>query len=246
MAAFTHYRCFRGWLRRMPNEVAIVLAARMALRIFPAAWIDIIRNGRCGAENCFQDRILPTARHLGVAWGAAKFPALAQRLSASTEACSYLSCGDDYADIYARAAASTAVAAAAANASERYDSATHLAAFCAGAVADMGYRASKRVAINGATIGAFWIALSQDATRFEQQESPSVLVDAPLWPQAEATEFHLLWQEMKDACSQEYDAPLWATWYDDRLKGCARNRDYALSLYWLKAMLREESNVARD
>lgn len=66
MAEFKNRRQFEAWLENQPREVAIALAARVALRVLP-----VVQTAK-GYKGCL---VLPVFRATAVSWSKAKYPA---------------------------------------------------------------------------------------------------------------------------------------------------------------------------
>ena len=208
--------------------MAVVLAARVALRVLPALQN---RRHKNFTDDFFAINVLPVFRATGVAWGAAKYPAQARQLAAADAAAA----DDD--ETYLGVIVSGSGAAAAARTAVRtlYQTAAHVAAtaaraayFAGFAFTDLGF---DRTGIATGTISArcddpFWSAISIDATRVEEGTTAYDIASSQLWPQhllgPEAVQS--LWQEMKaelHAAGQDWQ--VWTIWYDDRLDGRVRN-----------------------
>jgi hypothetical protein len=211
-----------AWLGKQPPDVAIVLAARAALRVLPVA--------QTAKHEGFSDvLVLPVFRATVFSWASAKYPA--QR----TE--------------FAAAAAHAAAVAAAAAAAIRADCNAYAAAIradynayaadayaavaagnAAAAAAYAGARTYAAAYAGDAAAPFFWSALSSDATRLEKGAAASAIARSPLWPQGQPDQLHSLWREMKAALhAAKQDWQVWTIWYDDRLEGRVRDKTRELA-----------------
>jgi hypothetical protein len=184
------------WVRKLPPEVAIAFAARMALRVLPIVWTA---RGEDFKHGFFADIILPVFRATNVAFAAAKYPAQATRRQATSA-----SAGADAAAAAAPAAPAAAAAAAA-------DS-----AFAAAAAA---------VASANAACPVFWAAVSDDATHVEEGATASFIAGSPLWPKGQPDELRSMWVELNAALrTSGEDWDVWIDWYEARLQGKGSNQ----------------------
>jgi hypothetical protein len=67
-------RQFEAWLGKQPSEVAVALAARVALRVLP-----VVQSAKGGYRGCL---VLPVFRATAVSWSTAKYPAHGTELAA--------------------------------------------------------------------------------------------------------------------------------------------------------------------
>ena len=242
-----------AWLEKQPPDVAVVLAARAALRVLPVAQ-TAKHEGFAGVL------VLPVFRATVFSWASAKYPAQrtefatasaaahAAAVAAAAAVVVALATADaaairaDYtayaADAYAAVAAGNAAAAAAARAADAY--ATVVAARAAAAAARAaavraaaayaGARAYATASAGDAATPFFWSALSSDATCLEKGAAASVIARSPLWPQGQPDQLYSLWREMKAMLhAAKQDWQVWTIWYDDRLEGRVRDKTRELA-----------------
>ena len=250
-----------AWLGKQPPDVAVVLAARAALRVVP-----VVQTAK--HEGFLSVLVLPVFRATVFSWAAAKYPAQrtefatasaaahAAAVSAAAAVVVALATADadairaDYnayaADAFAAVAAGNAAAAAAARAADAY--ATVVAARAAAAAARAAavraaaaYAGARNYATASAGDAAapfFWSALSSDATCFEKGAATSVIARSPLWPQGQPDQLHSLWREMKAMLhAAKQDWQVWTIWYDDRLKGRVRDKTRELAYVHIEEAL---------
>jgi hypothetical protein len=77
---------------------------------------------------------------------------------------------------------------------------------------------------------AFWSAVSDDATRWEEGVAASGIAGSPLWPNDQPVKLRSMWQEVKAALhAEKQDWQLWTSWFDDRFEGRAREEERELA-----------------
>ena len=265
MADIKNRRQFEAWLANQPREVAIALAARVALRVLP-----VVQTAK-GYKGCL---VLPVFRATAVSWSKAKYPAHETELvdyaaTAYVSAVAAAAAAARTADAYAAVAATRATAASARAAAARADNsyaaiaafraAAYAAAFAedannAAAYADArGYAvvvrhadaattASAAAFAGNATSRFFWSALSTDATRAEKGKKTCAIAGSPLWPRGQPDELRSLWQELKAGLlAAKQDWRVWTTWYDDCLDGRFRGEERELGYVRIDEHLWDQS-----
>jgi hypothetical protein len=188
-----------AWLGKQPPDVAVVLAARAALRVLPVAQ-TAKHEGFTGVL------VLPVFRAMVFSWASAQYPAQRTELAAAT--------ADAYATVVAARAAAAAARAVAVRAAAAYAGARSYASAHAGdAAAPFFWSALSSDATRfekGATASA--IARSP----LWRQGQPEQLHS--LWREMK-TALH--------AANQDWQ--VWTIWYDDRLKGRVRDKTRELA-----------------
>jgi len=210
---------FEAWLRKQPREVAVALAARVALRVLP-----VVQTAK-GYKGCL---VVAVFRATAVSWSKAKYPAHETELAAYAAAA--------YAAAVVAAAVRTAAAYAAVAATRAGAGAAHAAVYAdarayavAGASADAATTASAAGYASDAAIRYFWSALSIDATRVEKGKKTCDVAGSPLWPHGQPDELRTLWQELAAGLlAAKQDWRVWTNWYEDRLDGRFREEEREL------------------
>jgi hypothetical protein len=187
----------RRWLSNKPREVAVVFAARAALRVAPL--LGRALGPRGGAAKVGRGLVLPAFRGMAVSWVAGQY------LTHGTEAARFA-----YAAAHAAARAAVGPAADAARAAA--------AAARAAAAADVG--AARAAAEGAAYAAAHGRATADDARNIEEGASASALAARPLWLTEVPSLTRDAWQPLEAALLEEnQDWQVWTDWYRARLEG---------------------------
>jgi hypothetical protein len=231
LAKINNSKELEEWLTYQPREVAVALAVRAAFRFLPT----VPKVRRRGFKRDFFARVvLSVFRATGVAWAAAKYPAQATEFRDAAFAAARA------AESVANAADSVAVGAvfAAVRAATQADAAAN-AADAAAFAADAATRHG------GPAYGAFWSAVSFDATRVENGATASVTAGSPLWPQRQPDQLRFSWQEMKAALlAAKQDWGVWTDWYEARLEGRVNDEKQELAYVRIEEALWDQGPAA--
>ena len=189
---FSNSEDVERWLRHTPREVAIVIAARAALRVVPSLALAL-RQRRGGARTIGTDVILPVLRATAAPWVAARYPT---RVVATRAAADIVATRADAAD-----AAADAAAAAAAAADDADAAVASYAARTAGAA-------------------AAFTAVSVDANAIDGGKSAAALAGEKLWLDRRPEWARENWAALKKALTGLDEGwEVWLDWYEARRDG---------------------------
>ena len=215
------------WLKDQSREVAVLIAARAALRVAPLA----VRT---------QPGLL---QGLGTAVQLSNLTGAIFRASASARAAAKYR---DRANELRRAAFATGAAAAAAaalttdDAYDRPDETDDTAASAANAAfaaAAADAFAATDVAVTRAAAAAYFAAVANSAaiwsavqTNVEniQARGAGATADLPLWTNGGPAWANAEWIALKTALPKDEDWEVWIDWYEERLRGGSLDEDYEL------------------
>jgi hypothetical protein len=193
------------WLKGKSRNVAIVFAARAALRVIPFL-----------PRPYEEEKSLRAFRSVQVAWALAAFPGDAALLRAAAEAAALLTAAQDAVkhigatQASAEAAAEWACATAAADGPQTHGFSAHAFEFAFATALETSPTASD----------AFLKACGADAEELDQGTSPVTLAHAQLWPGRLPGWVSSAWMLLKEtllASNEEW--VVWTDWYEARLKG---------------------------
>ena len=200
------------WFNKQPSEVAVVLAARAALRVLPL----VAQTNEESAEQVLSVVVLPCFRAAAVSWAVAKYPGLGSNLT--------------YAAYTAHVAAHRAGALNMPffpSRNARSSNAADAAAFAAAAANANTTAAANAIACaNDAAIGSD-VCVASDVTAIEQESGTTsraaraaYVGDTPLWPGGTPIWALRAWEQLKTLLSAaQEDWEVWIAWYEDRLAG---------------------------
>jgi TIR domain-containing protein len=208
---FSNREDVERWLADKPRDVAVVFAARAALRVAPLLVTALGLLGG-GASVLGKDVILPVFRAIATPWVACQYPIdNAELRAASVRAVAY---GNATAGLTAANAASGAARYASAvanafahgNAASAADAAGFSAASAAEAASAAGFSAAN--------------AASADAGLIDQGSSAAALAERPLWLTEVPPLVRDAWGRLQQALLKENpDWKVWTDWYRARLEG---------------------------
>ncbi len=230
---FTDRQQIASWLKDKPREVAVIYAARTALRLAPllaealaprrstalraAQLLAGLLGPRGGTERAGREIALPVFRAMAAPWVAGQYPthgtaAARTAADAAYAAYSYAAAADAAAYATARNA-SYAAAAAARNAAAAADAAD----------ADTANAYAAAAAAVATATGAAYTAAA-DAEIIDEGAGASVLAARPLWLMEAPVWAREAWQRLEQALLQEnQDWRVWTNWYRARLEGRPAN-----------------------
>ena len=233
---------FEAWLRQRPGEegrrVAVLLAARSALRVLPLVANFALLGGGQVRIRQFVALTAMSFRASALARGAGKYPTRANAFYAAADAAAaaaYASRAAAAAADASRAAAVAADASRAAAAAAAYaaayaaDAAASRAAAAAAAAAyaadaaaaAAAYAAAADDASRAAYAAATWNALNADIALLATQGSDA-LVDARLWLSGAPNWAVASWSKLRAALPPDENWQVWLDWYEDCLAGRTR------------------------
>ena len=200
----------KSWLKEQSDDVAVVFAARAALRVLPT--ITLSRWPR-STRTTTREIILRVFRAASTAWAVAAYPGHRSALnSAARDA--LVGLGDVSAPSPIRAAVyASATASGAPDATSR---ASTVIGYALDAAGSRGREAFQ----------SLLDALATDAGLLSDRFSPVTLANSKLWPGNEPNWVRPSWDELRFSLlnADEY-WEVWITWYEARLRGDTTNQD---------------------
>jgi hypothetical protein len=226
---FSNREDVERWLWRKPREVAIVIAARAALRAVPAL-ASILGRSR-DAREVGEAIILPVFRALTVTWAKARYPMYGAQLGINARAA--VNATKAIKADYSSFAVGNAVAAAqyAAEAATRAPSSAHAAARAAAYSAAAGAAAADD-SKDGVDDGT-----ANDADLAEKGVDLATLVEQELWHLRMPNWALESWIQLKQALRHmDENWEVWTDWYDARIVGQPANEAVEIA----RAMIPDE------
>lgn len=199
-----------SWLKEQPLEVALVIAARSALRLAPRL------DGLFRFEMEAPERVLlPLFRAMASSWAAGRYPARSDEILSrgdATAAAANTATGSAFASTGTAAADDAAYYASAA---------TYYAAATAYYAADTDTATDAANTAFAATDAADPTALESDRRQIASGLSPADLADLPLWPDSQVPDdLYKDWENLKSTLlSLGQNWEVWTDWYESRLSG---------------------------
>lgn len=229
---FENHEELEAWLREQKREVAIIIAARAALRVLPLVVEAAPKRANAKQTQTFLQLTASTLRATALARVAAKYPTRADQFyayasqadTAAYSAYLVVSKSGDYRSF--RAAGDSAFAASrAATVASRLSEGD--ASFAAN-TASFGAFASATAMSRVFDAGIAWEATTEDAQFIEDDGAVAALADWKLWPKAPPAWVYEKWDALEAALPSEQDWEVWFAWYEDRLNGTGRSEEREL------------------
>jgi hypothetical protein len=211
---FADNEAVTGWLSGQTDDVAVVFAARAALRVLPT--ITFSRWPGSGRSTT-HEIVLRVFRAVAAAWAVAAYPGQRNALNnAARAALSGLS------DLQAPSPIRAAVYASAA--------ATGEAGAPSRASTVIGYALDAVGSKGREPFEQFLEALATDATALDQMFNTATWAHSKLWPGRIPDWVPEDWGELSAALlSENQDWDVWTEWYDERLVGGLANQDIQIA-----------------
>lgn len=193
------------WLQEQPVEVAMVIAARAALRTVP---VLSLARGSTGSRLTRRKMILRVFRAVAAAWAVSAFPGRRDALTnAARKAVSGL--GDVQAAPPERAAAYALASL--------LESSTEIPARAATAV---GYALDAAGEKGQLAFDSMLAAIETDVNLLRERFSAVTIATSQLWPSRPPEWVRESWEELKNALIAENEGwHVWSLWYEARMFG---------------------------
>lgn len=211
---FADNEAVTGWLNGQSEDVAVVFAARAALRVIPTITFSPWPGTGRRTTN---EVVLRVFRAVAAAWSVAAYPG--QRKALNNAARAALSgLGDLKAPSPIRAAVyASAIATGEAGAPSRASTAV---GYALDAVGSKGQEASE----------LFLQALATDASLLHERFSAVTLANSKLWPDRIPGSVSDDWGKLRATLlGQNQDWEVWTEWYDARLAGDVANHEFQVA-----------------
>lgn len=201
------------WLRRKPQEVAVAIAVRAALRATPMAVREIPPRGGRKRQESFVRVTAAIFRATALARAAVNYPDRTNELASIATVAEYASSAA-YAATYGSRAA--------------FAAGSSIRAAASGA-AHATYASRAATHASRAATSAVWREIALDVEALDDDATPSEVLAAPLWRDGTPDWALLNLQRMKDALSHEDGWQVWFDWYRRMLDGAQTSEDYDLA-----------------
>jgi hypothetical protein len=213
MVDFSDHNERKLWLAPRSNDIAVVLAARAALRVLPTVELKFGANrGRISRHNA----VLRVFRAVASAWATAAYPGYRNKLSEAAQ-----SALRGLADLQAPLPERAVVYAAAAAASEATDSDPRDYASTT-----IRYALDTAIGKGREAFEVTLAAIGADTDLLGQRFDPVTLAHSQLWAKRVPDWAKDAWAHLKEALlAVDEDWVVWTDWYEQRLLGREAHQD---------------------
>lgn len=209
---FPDNEAVRDWLKDQSDDVAVVFAARAALRVVPAISVWPSARGKRASEIA-----LRMFRAVATAWAVAAYPSHRDQLNRAARA-AFWGLGDATLPFPIRAALYASAAAAG-------EAGTLSRASMA-----VGYALDIAEPMGSDVLELFFEALATDAKLLDQRVSTVVLANSQLWPRQIPGQVNSNWGELRfTLLDADENWEVWINWYEERLSGETENPDVEIA-----------------
>jgi hypothetical protein len=217
-----------GWLNGQTDDVAVVFAARAALRVLPT--ITFSPWPGSGRRTTYEI-VLRVFRAVAAAWAVAAYPGRRNALNDAARA-ALSGLGDLQAPSPIRAAVyASAAATGEAGAPSR---ASTVIGYALDAVGSKGREAFE----------LFLQALAADASLLQERFSPVTLANSKLWPGRIPNWVSDDWGELRATLlGQNQDWEVWTGWYDERFAGDLENQNIQIARVTIENAIWQQSHT---
>jgi hypothetical protein len=223
---FADNEAVTSWLNGQTDDVALVFAARAALRVLPT--VTFSRWPGSGRRTTYEI-VLRVFRAVAAAWAVAAYPGRRNALNDAARA-ALSGLGDLQAPSPIRAAVyASAAATGEAGAPSR---ASTVIGYALDAVGSKGREA----------FDLFLQALAADASLLQERFSPVTLANSKLWPGRIPNWVSDDWGELRATLlGQNQDWEVWTGWYDERLAGDLANQNIQIARVTIENAIWQQS-----
>ncbi len=211
---FADNEAVTGWLKEQLDDVAVVFAARAALRVLPTITFSAWPGTR---RKTTHEIILRVFRAVATAWAVAAYPSHRRELNVAARS-ALAGLGDVKAPSPIRAAVyASATATGEAGAASRASTVIGYATDAAGSQGPEAFQSLLQ-------------ALATDAGLLSDRFSAVTLANSKLWPGALPYWVHERWVHLKhDLLAADEIWKTWTKWYEERLAGVTTNQDMEIA-----------------